>query len=245
MNFQEFEKSLQTANSLHQLNLALEHFLASYKINTFAFTYYSYSPSSLNKIKYDYSSENLKLWHEHYISEGYEDTDSTLSTVYKTILPTKWDLQEQLREAKTAREKRMREDSIAYGIKRGISIPIHGPQEDFAILVISERHDQTCLEHFDKFQHEIFSAAYYFYNALQKELLKQQTSKDEKPLLNSREMQCLHLIAKQYSTEEIAKECGITVRTVNFHIQRLNKKLGTSNKYQSLLVGLRKGIISG
>lgn len=63
-------------------------------------------------------------------------------------------------------------------------------------------------------------------------------------LLKPREMQCLLLIAKNYTTSAIAKSLCITERTVNFHIQRLNKKLGTQNKYQSVLKALRKKMIS-
>lgn len=41
----------------------------------------------------------------------------------------------------------------------------------------------------------------------------------------------------------ISKELNITERTVNYHIQRLNKKLGVKNKYQAVIKALNKGIL--
>ncbi len=52
--------------------------------------------------------------------------------------------------------------------------------------------------------------------------------------LTKREKQCLNFTAKIWRVEKIAKELGISLRTVNFHIQNANKKLGTNNKYQSI-----------
>ena len=137
----------------------------------------------------------------------------------------------------------MRQDSIEFGVERGVSIPIHGPCEDFAIFLVSQRVGENCLENWNSIEADIFSAAYYYYFSVQKILMK-----NIKPLvlehLNARELQCLTLISQQYTTDEIAKKLSITPRTVNFHIQRMNKKLGTDNKYQSVIKALKKGFIS-
>lgn len=243
MKLIEFENALKKARTVLELNQVLEKYLLSHEIKTYAFTYYSYYPNAQNKLKYDYATPNFAPWHQHYISEHYEEIDSTLEMVYKTVLPTFWDLQQQLKEAKSAREKQMRLDSIAFGAEKGLSIPIHGPQEDFAILLVVQMKGEKCLENWQQLQYDLFAAAYYYYNALQKALLKIQAP-NEKHKLNKREIQCLTLIAKQYSIEAIAKTLNITERTVNYHIQRLNKKLGTQNKYQSVMKALQKKLIT-
>ena len=51
------------------------------------------------------------------------------------------------------------------------------------------------------------------------------------------------LISKNYSVSEMAHELHLTERTINYHIQKLNKKLGTKNKYQSLAKALRLGML--
>ncbi len=242
MKLFEIERLLKSARSVEQLNGGLERFLAEFGITTFAFTYYSYYPNSENKLKYDYSSANFAHWHKHYISENYEEVDSTLDIVYRACLPIFWDLEQQLKEAKTSREKQMRLDSLEFGSLKGLSIPIHGPQEDFAIFLVVQMKGQTCLDNWQEVQYELFNVAYLYYTYLQKLLLKN-LAPPEKTELSKREIQTLTLIAKQYSIEAIAEALHITARTVNYHIQRLNKKLGTSNKYQSVIKALNKALI--
>lgn len=242
MQLIDFETKLKSATNVNTLNKVLAQYLAELQILTFAFTYYSYHPNSHNKLKYDYASANFSQWHKHYLEEGYEDIDSTLEVVYHTTLPTFWDIQQQLKEAKSEREKQMRLDSIKFGVEKGLSIPIHGPQEDFAILLVTQMHGETCLENWRGLQYELFTAAYYYYFYLQN-LLLLQDEPAQKYLLSKRELQCLQLIAKQYSVKKIAETLHITERTANYHIQRLNKKLGTQNKYQSLMKAIQKGLI--
>ena len=235
-----FEKNLKIATNISKINQALTAYLSGFAINTFSYTLYSYYPAAINKVKYDYCSKNYKTWHEYYLSEGYEDIDSTLKEVYHAMLPIFWRVDEQMQQANTHREKIMRIDSIQFGVEKGMSIPIHGPKEDFSVLMLAQRNGQDCLENAEEFQFEFLSAAYCYYHYLNKHLLKDNPLKI-KSHLNSREIQCLTLIAKQYSTKAIAKELNITERTVHYHVQRLNNKLGTKNKYQSLVSAYQKG----
>ncbi len=238
----DLESHFKKSRSISELNTAIKDYLCRLAITTFSFTYYSYYPNSLNKIKYDVASENFKLWHQHYLSENYEEIDSTLERVYQTSLPTFWDLQQQLKAATTQKEKQMRLDSISFGAEKGLSIPIHGPQEDFAIFLVVQMRGETCLEKWPSLQYELFTAGYFYYSYLQSLLLKTQMP-EKKFQLNKRELQCILLTSKQQSVEQIAKKLNITARTVNYHMQRANKKLGTKNKYQSVAKAFKNGLI--
>lgn len=242
MNLIELEKAFIAAKSITELNKILTSYLYKFHITTFSFTYYYHQPQSHHPLKYDYASKDFIAWHKHYLTAGYEDIDSTLKFAHKNILPVFWNLQRQLAEAKTPREKELRKDSIAFGIVQGLSIPIHTAEEDFATLALIEMRGQKCLENWRSIQYELFSAAHYYFFYLQQQLLPT-TEENKKFHLNQRELQCLTLIAKHYSVNAMAKVLGITPRTVNFHIQRLNKKLGTANKYQSLIKALQKGVL--
>jgi DNA-binding CsgD family transcriptional regulator len=61
--------------------------------------------------------------------------------------------------------------------------------------------------------------------------------------LTQRDLQCLALLAKNHTLKSIAENLKITERTVNYHIQKLNKKLGVKNKYQAVAKALQKGLI--
>lgn len=236
-----FESMLQTAKTFEEINQALQRYLLLFNIKTFAFTYYFQYPTAQQKPKYDFSSTNFATWHKHYIQESYEDIDTTLQSVYKTTLPVLWNLEQQLKEAKTPREKQMRLDSIKFGIERGVCIPVHGPNKDFAVLLLVQMQGETCLEQWDKFQHEIFVAAYHYHFYLKKLLICNLT--EQTLHLNKRELQCLILTAKQYSAKQVAEQLGITERTVHYHIQRLNKKFGAKYKHEALLKAVQQGII--
>ena len=137
----------------------------------------------------------------------------------------------------------MREDSLVFGADKGITIPIHGSHDDFAVLLIEQLKGQVCLENREALQHEFFIVAHYYYHFVRQQLLK--TKMTERPYnLSKREMQCLLLFAQNYSNEEISKKLDITERTVNFHAQNINKKLGTKNKYQSVLKALEEGLLT-
>lgn len=241
-NLYELEVQFSQAKTVEALSAILQKYLLNLGVTMFAFTYYSYYPNSLNKLKYDFSSPAFAPWHKHYIEENYEEIDSTLETVYKTSLPTFFTLEKQLEQATTPKEKQMRLDSMAFGAEQGICFPIHGPQEDFACLVLVQMRGQTCLVDWKKKQYELFLVGYYYYSYLQSHLLKTQEPV-EKYNLNKRDIQCLVLIAKHYSPADMAKSLNITERTVNYHIQRLNKKLGTKNKHQSVAKALQKGLL--
>jgi DNA-binding CsgD family transcriptional regulator len=227
--------------SLSDLNNLLNGYMKSLNVSMFSFTYYSYHPNSPSKIKYEYSSAKYSAWHQHYLNEKYHEIDSTFDSVYYSTLPTCWTLQQQLQQAKNLRERQMRLDSIQFGAEKGISIPIHGPNEDFANFLVVQMKNEKCLE--NNFLHyELLICAHFYYHAVKKLLILEQ-KKENKYQLSRRELQCLQLVSDRKSVSQIAALLKITERTVNFHIQNLNKKLGTSNKYQTVAKVLEKGLL--
>lgn len=53
--------------------------------------------------------------------------------------------------------------------------------------------------------------------------------------LTKREQECLRLTAEGFRLEMIAQLLKISKRTVNFHLQNANKKLGVTNKYLAIM----------
>ncbi|KTD63919.1 LuxR family transcriptional regulator [Legionella spiritensis] len=243
-NFLEaLEIALSKASNLADCDNALKDHLSKRHVTTFSFTYYAYHPNSANKLKYDTCSENFKAWHKHYLEQNYADIDSTLRFVYENHLPIYWNMKQQLAQAKNDTEKKMREDSHAFGVEEGLSIPVHGPHNDFAILLLVQMHGQSCRLNTAQTQYELFATAHIYYHYLQSHLLDNIVSENTFGL-TQREMQCLYLLYKQLSVKELAQQLELTERTVHFHIQKLNKKLGTKNKYQSLAKALELRLLT-
>jgi LuxR family transcriptional activator of bioluminescence operon len=240
---EQLENELVAANTITDCDKALGHYLNKKGITTFSFTYYAYHPNSANKLKYDMCSENFRTWHQHYLEEQYNDIDSTLSFVYNNHLPIYWNLKQQLAQATSDSERQMRKDSIAFGAEAGLSIPIHGPHNNFAILLLVQMQNEQCDVRHAKAQYEFLVAAHHYYHYIQSHLLDDVTEKDSFGL-TQREIQCLLLIAKQCTVKEMAQHLEVSERTINFHIQKINKKLGTKNKYQSLAKAIEHQLLT-
>lgn len=239
MNIQELEQQLKKTTHFTQLQTVFERFLSQYQITHYAITFYT----PLNKIKYSYSSKPYELWHKHYLIQQYEEADSTMISVYRSTTPIYWDLQQQLAEAKTEREKQMRLDSIEYGAEKGVCIPVHGPFQDFATVVLVQMKGQTFLNEWQNTQHELLAASHFYYQEIKRLLLKHEIKKDKTHNLSRHQIKCLILTAKNYTVEDISRELNITERTVNFHLQKANKNLGTKNKHQSVNKAIEMGIL--
>ena len=61
--------------------------------------------------------------------------------------------------------------------------------------------------------------------------------------LTRREMEVLALIAEGYASKEVARRLGLTLNTVRNHAQRINQKLGASNKTAAVAVATRRGLL--
>jgi LuxR family transcriptional activator of bioluminescence operon len=240
---EKLENELAEANQISDCDLALSSYLAKKGISTYSFTYYAYHPNSQNKLKYDMCSANFRVWHQHYLAEDYDRIDSTLRFVYNNHLPIHWNLKQQLAQANSESERKMRQDSIAFGAVEGLSIPIHGAHNNFAILLLVQMQKDAINLRQLSLQHEFFIASYLYFHFIQVHLLNEAPEK-KSFLLTQREIQCLLLIAKHYSVQQMAQYLELTERTVNFHIQKLNKKLGTKNKYQSLAKALEYQLLT-
>jgi LuxR family transcriptional activator of bioluminescence operon len=232
MNISVFANQLKKTNTLKDAFRILQSYLKHYHIFAFSFTYYSMHVKTGMKLRHHDVSDPLRAWHMHYLEQGYADIDRTTQESQHIITPFLWDVKLQLPQAKNKREKRMRLDSISYGIDKGLSIPIYGPNNDFAILTLHQFIHEKGLEKYELHQFEWQNAALFYYEAIRR-ILNYSTS--DSTHLTKREKQCLTLTAQEYSIEEISKELKITPRTVHFHLQNVIKKLGTQNKYQAVI----------
>lgn len=238
MTLFEYAERLKLASNEQQMRAVLVAYLVSFGIRSFAFTYYSGHVKSGRKLIYDCVSTELQDWHHYYLAQQYADVDRTLEENHTMTLPLFWDVKKQLEHAKNKREKRIREESIEYGIDLGLSIPVHGPNDDFVTLTLHQRKGESGLNGYENKQYEWLSACHLFFHYLKSIIIIELPVSTINPL-TKREEQCLLLTAKGWRVNLIAKELNISPRTVNFHIQNANKKFGTNNKYFAIYKYMR------
>lgn len=62
--------------------------------------------------------------------------------------------------------------------------------------------------------------------------------------LTRREMEILHLMAKNYSNREIASKLFISEPTVKTHVSSILRKLGQNNRAQAIIYSFKNGLVS-
>lgn len=234
MNISEFDNLLKSSTSQQQAEGFLKRYLNQFDFQSFAFTYYLGHIRTGRKLRYHCVSDALRVWHLHYLEQNYADIDRTLEKNHTDTIPHFWDVQVQLSQAKNKREYCMRQESIEFGIDKGLSIPIHGPNNDFISVTLHQRRGETSLNHYKTKQYEWVAASYVYYHHIKRILTLNEINVSVKFPLTKREEQCLQLTAQSWRVERIAKELDISTSTVNFHLQNANKKLGAKNKYQAI-----------
>lgn len=254
---QVFELELFKASNIADANQLLTQYFSQFDIQAFAFTFYTRHPSSVNKIKYDYASKQARRWHEYYLAQNYNDFDQTVDQLHASSLPIIWDLQEQLSKAKSETEKTIRQESTEFGIEKGVSIPLFGPNSHYASFVFYQMQGECWLENYASIKYELILVANLYFNFVMQYLHKLKTPEQNKRNGNSssnssadagiqltvREQQCLVLTAQNYSAKQVAEKINVTKRTVEFHLNNLNKKLGVKNKFQAVNKAIELGLV--
>ena len=66
---------------------------------------------------------------------------------------------------------------------------------------------------------------------------------DEEPLLSARQVEILQAIANGATTKQVARELGITQKTVHNHLNAVYRRLDTQSLTHAVLSAVRLGII--
>lgn|GEM_PF-2918659 len=243
MSLAKFQYALRTAFSSQEINSCLSDYLYKQGIHNFVVTCYLKKGQYDRVVEYDYLSDTMQSWHQHYHNQGYDELDSTSRKVKRNALPVYWTIEEQLKQSQSQAEKSMRLESMGYGIERGLTIPMCLTGGEQAILMIALMSGDAIPDRWFDLQYELFSMAHYYYFYLKESLFKEQEPLIHCYNLNARQLQCLQLTAKQYSVSDIAVKLAISERTVNYHLQKLNKRLGTTNKHMSVAKAQREKLI--
>ena len=72
---------------------------------------------------------------------------------------------------------------------------------------------------------------------------KDETGDDVLEPLTTREIEVLQLLAYGLTNKQIATRLNISTHTVKFHISAIYSKMGTTNRVETVYLGLKKGMI--
>lgn len=244
MNILQFHKLVSRATSASNVNHCLNQYLNKRGLKNFVVTLYFKNGTENNSVvAYDYCSESIRPWHQYYHSEHFDSSDVTSHQVKVDSMPVYWSCADGIKNATTKAEKTMHQEAISFGLRQGLNIPMYSSSGECAILMVALFHDEPVPDNWSLLEYDLLVVAHYYFYFLRKALLKESRSLSANYQLNARQLQCLQLTARKLSVPDIAKQLSLSERTVNYHLQKLNKQLGTKNKYLSVAKAKDQGLI--
>lgn len=186
-------------------------------------------------LKLTYSDE----WVSEYISENYFNIDPVVQFRHDGRTGFSWDDLNWEGEIRS----RFRETSIEAGVGRtGASIPIQGRAGDAALFSVSS--DMTDVE-WRMFLYESMPLIRNLGLAIHDKVLDVEGLSSDATMrsLSGREIDVLRLCAQGWTGTMIAKELGITERTVRAYVESAREKLDASNRMHAVCRAIGKGII--
>ena len=180
-----------------------------------------------------------RAWREHYDKNSYLAIDPVITRALTTILPFAWDELDK----SDPRVAQLFSEAAEHGLCHGFSVPVHGGHGEGGVLSLA-RPRPPLPEALGERQ-RLFQQAQWFCAVLQtklRALVFEDAAAPKRPLTR-RERDCLRLAAEGHSAQDIARTLRIAERTVVFHLNHAEEKLGATRRQQAVARGVALGQI--
>ena len=178
-------------------------------------------------------------WAQHYQEQNYLRLDPVVVGCYQRFHPVDW---KQLDwSSKAARA--FQAEAIKHGVgNQGFSVPIRGPNGQFALFTANHSCDDATWEAFTlKHRRELILIAHF---CNQKALEFEPGRKpDAAQALSPREVDAMTLLAIGYNRAQVANSLSISEHTLRVYIESARFKLGALNTTHAVARAMSRGLI--
>lgn len=186
-------------------------------------------------------SNYADAWRARYDADKLHYVDPTVSHCLTSSLPIVWEPEAFDQPAQRA----LYEEACGFGIRSGITFPIHGPSGEFG--VVSFASDARPSDEFDDaIVHLMPSLSlirdYAFESSLR--YINVRPEGEAPPRLTRRELEVLNWVMVGKSSWEISRITACSEATVNFHIGNIRQKFNVNTRQQALVKAISMGIIT-
>jgi LuxR family transcriptional regulator len=184
-------------------------------------------------------------WTELYAQRKYSLIDPTLRWLRTAQRPFRWKdaLLTLKADPHRKRMRRMTQEAARHGLHDGYLFPIHGRNGLLGSMAIAGQSVDLSPAELSLFD---AAAKVLFWKLLQlraqADILESEASADIQ--LTRREMEVILLLANGLTSNEIAKELGISSHTVDWYINGLHEKLGAKNRQHLIALAFRLALIA-
>ncbi len=178
-------------------------------------------------------------WAERYRERNYHRIDPVILGCFQRFHPVDWKSLDW--SGKVA--KNFLQDALEHGVgNQGYSIPIRGPNGQFALFTVNHSCDDNSWKRFiDAHGRELILIAHY----LNRKALEFETDRqpDAPRGLSPREVDAMTLLARGHSRAQVAHSLSISEHTLRVYIESARAKLGAQNTTHAIATALSRGLI--
>jgi LuxR family transcriptional regulator, quorum-sensing system regulator LasR len=185
-------------------------------------------------------SNYSRAWRERYDAERLAYVDPTVAHCLGSMLPIVWEPDAFAGPASRA----LYEEACAYGIRSGVTLPIHGPNGEFGVLSFASdapadarfaRDVRAIMPHLSLIRDYAFESS--------QSLVMPSQPAEHGPKLTKRELEVLKWVMAGKSSWEISRITGCSEATVNFHMANVRQKFNVNTRQQAVVKAIALGLI--
>ena len=184
-------------------------------------------------------------WVVRYNELAYIEADPRVLYSFDSAIPFVWD---QLSErGKSAATDAFLDDATEHGVSSGVSFVVYSAAGGH--VLISFNSTQPRIDDMRRFEisrniGDMVLLGVYFHELFMKTVVERRLPpKSQGAPLSAQEKRCLTFAAHGYTTRRIAKELGISERTVDLHFSQLRAKLNAATRQEAVGKAIDERII--
>jgi DNA-binding CsgD family transcriptional regulator len=178
-------------------------------------------------------------WVQRYVDNDYLRIDPVVIGCFQRFHPVDW----KRLDWSSKQARAFQQDAIAHGVgNQGYSIPIRGPNGQFALFSVSHTaSDEAWAEFTRTHQRDVILIAHYF-NRKALELEKNRAPEPTRGL-SPREIDTLTFLAMGYARGQVSEMLSISEHTLRAYIESARFKLGAMNTTHAVARAMVEGLI--
>jgi LuxR family transcriptional regulator, activator of conjugal transfer of Ti plasmids len=180
-------------------------------------------------------------WIQHYADEGYVDDDPILARAINGDSPIEWS-QVALAHNLTERQHGFFKEARERGLGESLTLPIH-VQHGVVALSVTPR--SGAFRAVQRATDILYLMTSFFHQKIYHSLVETATvtSTRRSSVLTDRETQILESTAQGKSTKNMSSELGISIKSVDFHVENAKRKLQVCNRTHAVAKAINLGLI--
>lgn len=224
---------LERATGLEDLQNVITDLSAAYRVDHMIYHWVNSLGEQYGCGTYD------PAWVQRYIDQDYLRIDPVVIGCYQRFHPVDWKRLDWSSKAARAFQK----EAISYGVgNQGFSIPIRGPNGQYALFTVSHNCSDEDWQQFtlDNRRHLILLAHFFNQKALE---FEPDRMPEAARALSPRELDAITYIAMGYNRAQAAESMSISEHTLRVYIESARFKLGALNTTHAVAQAMCRGLI--